>query len=235
MSKVDLNKVKARIQALREMTVENGCTEAEAMSAAKKLAELTQQYGLNLTEEDVRQDDSYGTTEVRNGHHAWHEVEMTMAAIEIFCTVRILKSGKHHGKKFLFFGAGEDVENALFLYRLFRRSMEDEWEKERKGGSGDFGGVGKQGRAAFMQGMARRLSDELRKLHKERDMHLRQSKGDLIVLKGQLLVDKFKEAYPRTGVAANTRKNQLDTAMYQKGYEAGGRVDVSGAQGKVDQ
>ena len=46
----ELDKVLSRIQALRSKTVEQGCTEAEALLAASKVAELLDQYGLTLSE-----------------------------------------------------------------------------------------------------------------------------------------------------------------------------------------
>lgn len=41
-------KIAAKIRALRAKTVENGCTEAEALSAAEMLAKLLAQYNMTL-------------------------------------------------------------------------------------------------------------------------------------------------------------------------------------------
>ncbi len=49
----DLDRLIARIQALRAKTVEQGCTEAEALAAAEKVAELLDRYGLSLSELDL--------------------------------------------------------------------------------------------------------------------------------------------------------------------------------------
>ena len=43
---VALGKLKLRIQALRAKTIDNGCTEDEALSAAAKVAELLDRYDL---------------------------------------------------------------------------------------------------------------------------------------------------------------------------------------------
>ncbi len=40
----ELDKLKTRIQALRAKTIDNGCTEDEALSAAVKVAELLDRY-----------------------------------------------------------------------------------------------------------------------------------------------------------------------------------------------
>ena len=49
-----LDKLKLRIQALRAKTIDNGCTEDEALSAAAKVAELLDRYDLSLTDIDIR-------------------------------------------------------------------------------------------------------------------------------------------------------------------------------------
>jgi hypothetical protein len=45
----------SRIKALTEKTVANGCTEAEAMSAAKMVGRLLERYALSMDEIEVRE------------------------------------------------------------------------------------------------------------------------------------------------------------------------------------
>lgn len=47
--------ISRRIRALRAKTVENGCTEAEAIAAAAKMAELLATYNMTLDEADLRE------------------------------------------------------------------------------------------------------------------------------------------------------------------------------------
>jgi hypothetical protein len=49
-----LDRLKARIQGLRSKTTDNGCTEAEALLAAAKVAELLDRYDLSLTDVEIR-------------------------------------------------------------------------------------------------------------------------------------------------------------------------------------
>jgi Protein of unknown function (DUF2786) len=51
----ELTRVKARIKALAEKTVSNGCTEAEAMAAAGMVGRLLERYALSMEEIDVRE------------------------------------------------------------------------------------------------------------------------------------------------------------------------------------
>ncbi|MBV8869700.1 MAG: DUF2786 domain-containing protein [Acetobacteraceae bacterium] len=50
----ELDRLIGRIQALRAKTVEQGCTEQEALAAAEKVAELLDRYGLSLSELDLK-------------------------------------------------------------------------------------------------------------------------------------------------------------------------------------
>ena len=52
----ELSRVKARIKALAEKTVSNGCTEAEAMAAADMVGKLLERYALSMEEIDVREE-----------------------------------------------------------------------------------------------------------------------------------------------------------------------------------
>ena len=50
-----LDKLRTRIQGLRAKTIDNGCTESEALSAAAKVAELLDRYDLSLTDVEIRE------------------------------------------------------------------------------------------------------------------------------------------------------------------------------------
>lgn len=50
----ELERLNGRIQALRAKTVDQGCTEAEALAPAVKVAELLDRYGLSLSELDLK-------------------------------------------------------------------------------------------------------------------------------------------------------------------------------------
>jgi hypothetical protein len=52
----ELSRVKARIKALAEKTVSNGCTEAEAMAAADMVGRLLERYALSMEEIGIARD-----------------------------------------------------------------------------------------------------------------------------------------------------------------------------------
>ena len=49
-----IDRLKTRLQGLRSKTTDNGCTEAEALLAAAKVAELLDRYDLSLTDVEIR-------------------------------------------------------------------------------------------------------------------------------------------------------------------------------------
>ena len=51
----ELARVKVRIKALVERTVDRGCTDAEAMAAAEMVGRLLERYALTMDAIDVRQ------------------------------------------------------------------------------------------------------------------------------------------------------------------------------------
>ena len=52
--KDELARVKTRIRALAEKTTSNGCTEAEALSAAEMVGRLLERYALTMEQIDLR-------------------------------------------------------------------------------------------------------------------------------------------------------------------------------------
>jgi hypothetical protein len=68
----ELSRVKARIRALAEKTTSNGCTEAEALSAAEMVGRLLERYALTMEEVDLRE--TACCTEVAFGAAGWADV-----------------------------------------------------------------------------------------------------------------------------------------------------------------
>jgi hypothetical protein len=53
----DIESIKARIRALRARTVQNGCTEAEALTAAEKVMQLLARHDLAAEQVDIAEED----------------------------------------------------------------------------------------------------------------------------------------------------------------------------------
>ena len=84
----ELTRVKARIKALAEKTVSNGCTEAEAMAAAEMVGRLLERYALSMEEIDVRE----AHCDSRRGPHRWQAATADRQLRPVDCPVLRLQS-----------------------------------------------------------------------------------------------------------------------------------------------
>ena len=115
----DLDKLVQRIRALREKTVEQGCTEQEAMAAAEKVAELLDRYGLNLSELDLRKQSCEGIG-IQTGRKRRGPIDDCMGTIAAFFDCRVwAETAKMTGAlNYVFFGLPGDVQAAVYLHEL---------------------------------------------------------------------------------------------------------------------
>ncbi len=89
----ELDKLKTRIQALRAKTIDNGCTEDEALSAATKVAELLDRYDLSLTDVEMRDAPCE-----RREYETWRKkrilIDGCIGAVAHFCDCRVWRENE---------------------------------------------------------------------------------------------------------------------------------------------
>src|SRR5256885_439383 len=107
-----LDGLKARIQALRAKTIENGCTESEALAAAAKVAELLDRYDLSLTDIEIRETPcEQRAFETQRKKRV--PLDGCVGAIALFCDCRVWREKNAGGEaRYVFFGLRTDVEVA---------------------------------------------------------------------------------------------------------------------------
>jgi len=115
-------KIKRRIAALLQMTRERGCTEAEAMVAASKAAELMRDYG--LSDADIEM--SEGGIEVKTGLGS---VRAVLWEIIAHCTNTSLLWTKNKEAEVIFYGYAPGPEIATYLMRVCDRAINHEIAK----------------------------------------------------------------------------------------------------------
>jgi hypothetical protein len=103
----ELVRVKARIRALAEKTVSNGCTEAEAMAAAEMVGRLLERYALSMQEIDVRQEVCV-QVEVPVGGKQRRPIDGCVTAIARFCDCKVWISRDTGQPNYVFFGFEAD-------------------------------------------------------------------------------------------------------------------------------
>ncbi len=125
-SREELDKVLSRIQALRGKTVDRGCTEAEALLAASKVAELLDQYGLTLSEIDMKTQACAGEG-IETSRRRRSPLDECAGTIAMFCDCRSWYEMTPQGHiRHIFFGLPADVAGARYLYEKIDEAFDTE-------------------------------------------------------------------------------------------------------------
>ena len=113
----ELSRVKARIKALAEKTVSNGCTEAEAMAAADMVGKLLERYALSMEEIDVREERCV-RVEVPIGGKRRRPIDGCVTAIARFCDCKVWIARDLVVPSYVFFGFEADTTMAGYLFSV---------------------------------------------------------------------------------------------------------------------
>ncbi|RWI96396.1 MAG: DUF2786 domain-containing protein [Mesorhizobium sp.] len=117
-------KLAKRIRALAAMTVENGCTEDEAITAARKLAEMLAEHNMTLDEAMMREQPFAEHKETRDdliGERLWKPAE----AISFLTGARYWSAPIGRAASITFFGFDHEVEVAKYMLAICTRAMQD--------------------------------------------------------------------------------------------------------------
>ncbi|NBC34180.1 MAG: DUF2786 domain-containing protein [Alphaproteobacteria bacterium] len=180
---VDLVAVLERIRALQAKTVEQGCTEAEAMAAAEKVSELLQRYELSLDAVSLRNQRCRGRS-FATGRKQSSPLDDCLPAIAAFCDCRAWVQERPDGlKDHVFFGLPADLAAAECLYALVSETFETElW---RFKGSATYRGLPRTRKAgatrSFQLGLGYGIADKLDALRAARAEHVQSTAGRSLV------------------------------------------------------
>ncbi|MFH1158392.1 MAG: DUF2786 domain-containing protein [Pseudomonadota bacterium] len=190
----ELDKILARIQGLRGKTVERGCTEAEALLAAGKVAELLDRYGLSLNEVDMKEQSCSGegieTSRRRRG-----PLDDCVGVIAIFCDCRAWYELTREGRiRNIFFGLPADVAGARCLYEKIEEAFDTE-TKNFKHGALYHRCDSERRRSAttsFQLGLGHGICTKLDRLKETRNASVRAAGGrDLVPIKNSVIDDEL--------------------------------------------
>jgi len=220
----------ARIRALMARTVKNGCTEAEAREAARKVDVLMGQYEIDLDELTVKE---MAIVQLRVAARD-HDVIESALAIARFCDCMCWYSGKD----IVYHGFQVDTEIAEYLTMLFMRAIDREGTQFPMFNQ-DYAEAGPRGQRIMMHsfrvGMAVRLGERLGELKSKRDFSRKTTGRDLVAIKTPLVQAAF-EALGLTLGAGRSRGGSYDTGAYNAGRAAGDGVALSqGIAGRAAQ
>jgi hypothetical protein len=179
-----------RIAALSQKTIENGCTEAEALAAAEHVDRLLRAHNLTLDEISLEREE-LSVAEIRTGKKVRHPVDMVVPELTRFTGTLVQVSAlRDGGLTYRFFGLRADTLLAGHLLRVIHGAMEREvraYLADRRGASGTSIGDGLRRRSSFLYGMSDRVSDRLVELREAREGIPTATGRDLVVVKDALV------------------------------------------------
>lgn len=228
-------KILEKISALKCKTVANGCTEAEAMSAAEKIAQLMSDY--DIAEDDTADDD----TACKKG---WAEaaeddpVIRCATAVGYFTDTKVWVEDKgsepvyegnlHVGwrnlpHRVIFFGLPTDTEIGQYLFEICRAALARSSADYRRSLALFRRQIRERKLREFQWGMADSMSDQL---HRMRDRRRRQADGsgrDVVPIK-QAIIERDFAALGLTLRSRGKYRAAGDAAAYGDGRRAGDTV-----------
>lgn len=213
------DKIAARIRALRAKTVENGCTEGEALAAAELAAKLLEAHDLSMDEVEMRAspfasaDQDHAADEV--GQRFWRVAD----AIAALTGTRSWVSPSGVSPiRHTFFGFAHEVEIANYLLEICSRAVRSECAVQAREWAFYRPSVRRARRTAFLDGMCDRLASRIRAMRKP------QPTGTgLVVLRGALIDEEMARRHIELETNRMRPPRDLDPS-YVLGLAAGDAV-----------
>lgn len=208
------DKIAARIRALLAKTVENGCTEEEALAAAAKAAELLALYELDLDEVQMRETPF-------DRHSARHEDAVGERLWKVAGAVAKLTGAQWWISpvgawpvEITFFGFAHEVDVARYLLDICARAMRTSQDALERRNALLRPARRRQIILPFLDGMASRLRERILAL-----VPPRPTGTGLVVLRDQLV----KAAMAEAGIHLQDRATR-SSRDHEASFEAGRRA-----------
>jgi len=221
----DLDKLKGRLQALRAKTIANGCTEAEALSAAAKLAELLDRHDLSLSDLELREEPCIQSA-ISTNRKQRQPISACVPSIADYCDCKVWREKDETGRiRYVFFGMSASVEMAHNIYDVIAAALQSGWEDYAR--QQRFIRYGQDEKGSFLFGMAISLADKLSAQKTRRDADTRQATGrDLVVVRHDIVEAEFSKLNMafRQGRASGKK---VSAGAFEAGHSAGQALDIA--------
>ncbi len=215
----ELDRLVGRIQALRAKTVEQGCTEQEALAAAEKVAELLDRYGLSLSEFDLRQQSCEGVA-VETDRKRAGPLDDCVPGAAAFFDCRVWGEKAPGGTlRYVFFGLPADVAAARYLYDLIGQAFAGETASFKAGRTYVElpSGLRRTATNSFQIGLGRGITSKLRALRDARETALRSSGRDLVLVKA----GRVDEELSSLGLSLRARSRSGGRRLLKQAFDQG--------------
>lgn len=208
----------AKIRALRAKTVENGCTEDEAIAAAAKVSEMLERYNLTLDEVELRASPFEMHTE-RFGDEVGRPLWRVALAISELTNTRYWSARPGvYPYELTFFGFAHEVDIATYLLEICAGAMRREQSRILHGGTIARTPRTRREVRPFLEGMADRLHDRILALKPPKPT------GRGLMVLHMELVDAAMPIETQTGRARPSRDFE---DSYKDGLRAGDAVALN--------
>jgi hypothetical protein len=229
--------IAAKIRALRAKTVDNGCTEAEAMAAIGMIETLMDRYRFEKSDLDQGEpEEKYGKG-TRSGYgvrHAkatkWHPTVGTWGLLAKMCGVKIwmspLEATVHA------FGAEQDVLSLWYYMDLVRTASETAWANATHLS-------GYSQKVAFMAGFCQGVNGKIREIMESRtkaDAAANAERGLMRISRDAVMQSKYRIFAASEGLRLrSTSHGGGNGNQYGRdaGRAAGSSVNLGGARSSI--
>lgn len=240
------DRIKQKVAKLLNMTVDRGASEAEAMAAADRAAELMAHYDIEASELSIR---SARAVEQRVAVRKYGSLNIAMPCarhIAQFCDCKYWLSTEtdprdedlpevwqRKERAVAFFGLPADAEIAAYLFDLITNVISAEIDIYKV--SADYQSDGVNGRTAitsFIKGMEETINSRLDALRDEKHQTVQQSTGrSLVLLKEAQIEEDFAATGIRLVSGGGSYRGGGSSGAEASGRAAGGRVSLSSGVG----
>jgi hypothetical protein len=229
--RTEREKILERIRALLSKTVDNGCTEQEAISAAEMVSKLLDKYDLSASDLEKEEPSDFA----RKGSPIVDDIDDRLwkpaSAIEMLTGTRYWRGDG----MLVFFGRSSDVEIAEYILKICERAMRTASERYERGIALYRPSLRRSKRMAFLDGMADSLRSKLEAIHAARRA---QATGRALVLAKETVVDDEMARRQIQLVSSRMRRSRDLDDPYKDGDAAGKAVGfhdgLRGSRGNAD-
>jgi len=220
------DKIKQRIAKLLNLTTDKGASEAEAMQAAERAAELMAHYDIQASELQIKSARAVSKHALVRRYGNLRIAVPTARHIAALCDS---KYWLNREQGLTFFGLPADAEVAAYLFDLISNAVLAEIDGYRS--SSAYRSSSKNGRAlinSFINGMEDRIGERIEELGKTKQRTVQEATGRALVLVKEAQIE---EDFVATGIrlvrGGGSYRWGAGREGYASGAAAGGRVRLS--------
>jgi hypothetical protein len=226
---MEINTVIQTIRNLTNKTIDRGCTEAEALSAANKVGELLQTYNLSIDKVFLNENECV-TTKINTHKKQRHPINNCVYGIARFCGCKSWRERTQEGILYSFFGMDSDTKLAQYLFNVILQAINNETAKFKQSSCYTNTNYSRKGvSTSFQKGMAIRICDRLLEMKEQIDKDYASSTKtgtDLVVVKTHKIESEFNQLNMSFRKPISTKTSVVYEA-YEQGKIAGNTVSLN--------